>query len=71
MNRRNFFQWVSAAFPLLFLEKKLTPSIQDDTEQPLHECVDSPMLPCPACLKWTGDAYATERSQINGGRKSA
>ena len=27
-------------------------------EYPAHECVDRPGLPCPACLKWTGDALA-------------
>jgi len=26
---------------------------------PAHECVDRPHLPCPACLKWTGDPFAT------------
>jgi hypothetical protein len=26
---------------------------------PGHTCVDQPNLPCPACLKWTGNAFAT------------
>jgi len=29
---------------------------------PAHECVDRPHLPCPACLKWTGDDFATVKS---------
>ena len=30
--------------------------------QPAHTCVDGPTLPCPACLKWTGDGFATVRN---------
>lgn len=26
---------------------------------PAHSCVDQPHLSCPACLKWTGDGFAT------------
>ena len=29
---------------------------------PAHTCVDQPTLPCPACLKWTGDGFASVRS---------
>jgi hypothetical protein len=29
---------------------------------PAHTCVDQPILPCPACLKWTGHGFATVRS---------
>ncbi len=29
---------------------------------PGHTCVDQPTLLCPACLKWTGDGFATVRS---------
>src|ERR1700756_3147202 len=29
---------------------------------PAHTCVDQPILPCPACLKWTGDGFATVRA---------
>jgi hypothetical protein len=29
-----------------------------DPEYRAHECVDRPGLPCPACLKWTGDPLA-------------
>lgn len=29
---------------------------------PAHTCVDQPSLPCPACLKWTGDGFATGKS---------
>jgi hypothetical protein len=31
---------------------------------PAHECADRPHLPCPACLKWTGDAFATVKSNF-------
>jgi hypothetical protein len=34
----------------------------DREAYPAHECVDRPSLPCPACLKWTGDAFATVKS---------
>ena len=34
----------------------------DQVAYPAHECVDWPTLPCPACLKWTGDGFATVRS---------
>ncbi len=30
-----------------------------------HTCADQPKLPCPACLKWTGDAFATVSSSID------
>jgi hypothetical protein len=30
----------------------------DQQAYPAHECVDHPSLPCPTCLKWTGDAFA-------------
>lgn len=26
---------------------------------PAHTCVDQSILPCPACLKWTGDGFAS------------
>lgn len=29
---------------------------------PAHTCVDQPILSCPACLKWTGDGFATVRN---------
>jgi len=32
---------------------------------PGHTCVDQPHLPCPACLKWTGDAFATVKQLDN------
>ena len=34
----------------------------DREAYPAHECGDRPTLPCPACLKWTGDGFATVRS---------
>jgi hypothetical protein len=29
---------------------------------PAHTCVDQPSLRCPACLKWTGDGFATVKA---------
>jgi hypothetical protein len=29
---------------------------------PAHTCVDQPNLSCPACLKWTGDGFATVKA---------
>ena len=58
MNRRNFIQWMLSSFPFLFLRRRSSqpqPGFQKD--HPWHECVDRPELPCPACLRWTGDAY--------------
>lgn len=34
----------------------------DREAYPAHTCVDQPTLPCPACLKWTGDGFATVRN---------
>lgn len=31
----------------------------DREAYPAHTCVDQPILPCPACLKWTGGGFAT------------
>lgn len=29
---------------------------------PAHTCIDQTSLSCPACLKWTGDGFATVKS---------
>jgi len=62
MKRRQFVQ--------LFLCAAAVPPIQEQpttllapAECPLHECVDRPGLPCPACEKWTDDPFATVRSR--------
>jgi len=35
---------------------------------PEHECIDRPTLPCSACLKWTGDGFASvNNSQCSTG----
>jgi hypothetical protein len=34
----------------------------DSEAFPVHTCVDQPSLPCPACLKWTGDGFATVKN---------
>lgn len=33
---------------------------------PAHTCVDQPSLSCPACLKWTGDGFASVRANPEG-----
>jgi hypothetical protein len=33
-----------------------------DIPVPVHECIERPILPCPACWKWSGDAFATVRN---------
>jgi hypothetical protein len=33
---------------------------------PAHTCVDQPILSCPACLKWTGDGFASVRANPEG-----
>jgi hypothetical protein len=66
MNRRHFFRLLSGV-PVLatFLpEQKSEPSAGMD---PLHECVDRPDLPCPACAKWTGDPLAVKSNPPQGG----
>jgi hypothetical protein len=35
----------------------------DREAYPAHECVDRPNLPCPACLKWTGDGFFSVKSK--------
>jgi GGDEF domain-containing protein len=35
---------------------------ESEEAHPAHTCVDQPTLPCPACLKWTGDGFATVRN---------
>lgn len=60
MNRRDFVRLLLGA-PAAALPK-LESEPPPREPGPPHECVDRPSLPCPACLKWTGDAYATVRS---------
>lgn len=64
MNRRYFLRLSCGAFVIAFLWKKLSfelsPTVPELHRWPLHECVDRPNLPCPACLKWMGDGFGTE-----------
>jgi hypothetical protein len=76
MNRRHFFRLLWGASALAFFQKNLksasspaqvaNPTLSERARRerltPLHECVDRPNLPCPACMKWTGDGFATVRS---------
>jgi hypothetical protein len=36
---------------------------------PVHECVDRPELPCPACMKWTGDPLAIQHTEFYRGQR--
>jgi hypothetical protein len=58
MKRRSFvgLLWGVPAMVLLPPEVDSEPS--PDGPEPLHECVDRPELPCPACAKWTGNPLA-------------
>jgi hypothetical protein len=41
---------------------------KSEAAYPSHTCVDQPTLPCPACLKWTGDGFASvNNSQCSSG----
>jgi hypothetical protein len=49
---------------LIRLSEKTKKALRDHFNQlyPAHTCVDHPTLECPACMKWTGDAFASARS---------
>ena len=38
---------------------EIGPSEPDGSTLP-HECVDRPHLPCPACMKFTGNPFASK-----------
>ena len=60
MERRQFFRlFLCAAAVPQILERPITALAQ--VKSPLHECIDRPDLPCPACEKWEGDPFATVR----------
>ena len=68
MNRRRFFQLLWGASALAFFWKSLRSSEPSqrrvkNEQYPIHECVDRPNLPCPACLKWTGDGLAVRSNR--------
>ena len=50
MKRRSFFRW--------FFHRESASELLALSNEPLHECVDRPELPCPACTKWSGDPLA-------------
>jgi hypothetical protein len=58
MDRRYFFTLFQGAPALAFLQKLRPEPPSTAAQGPAHECVDRPNLPCPACLKWTGDPLA-------------
>jgi hypothetical protein len=57
------FREVNTETPLA--ETAQTPSStyqERELTYPAHTCVAKPILPCPACLKWTGDGFATVKA---------
>ena len=61
MDRRQFVRLLLGAPAVKALPKQ--PEAPPPPEPgPMHDCVEHPSLPCPACLKWTGDGYATVRA---------
>lgn len=64
MKRRSFFHLLWGALAVLILNRQpdsLSGGDPNAKTGPVHECVDRPELPCPACTKWTGDALAIQR----------
>jgi hypothetical protein len=65
MKRRSFFHLLWGAPAVMVLRQGPTTETKPescDESGPLHECVDRPELPCPACTKWTGDPLAIQSS---------
>jgi len=76
MNRRHFFQLLWGALGVAFFDTKLksepsptqgattflSGTARRGRSFPTHECVDRPYLPCPACMKWTGDGFVTVKN---------
>jgi hypothetical protein len=64
MKRRSFvgLLWGVPAMALIPPEAGSEPSHDPEGPSPPHECVDRPELPCPACLKWTGDPLAIQKN---------
>ena len=62
MKRRSFVGLLCGvpALGLIPPEIESEPSPDWDGSRLLHECVDRPELPCPACLQWTGDPLAIQ-----------
>jgi hypothetical protein len=70
MKRRSFLLGAAAVAAFGHEPPPVVPPLEqssDDGPSLLHECVDRPELPCPACAKWTGDPLAI---QSNGLRRS-
>ncbi|MGA9799724.1 MAG: hypothetical protein WBQ68_12000 [Terriglobales bacterium] len=63
MKRRSFFQLLwGGPMVILFPPETLPEPAPYSGPEPLHECVDRPELPRPACAKWTGDPLAIQTS---------
>jgi hypothetical protein len=66
MNRRHFFRLLSGVPVVATILAGQKPEASTE-KNPLHECVDRPDLPCPACAKWTGDPLAVKSNPPQGG----
>lgn len=52
MDRRHFFRLIIGVLSVAILRNELkSESLPQPEKNPLHECVDRPNLPCPACTK--------------------
>src|SRR5580765_6067306 len=80
MKRRSFLilTWSASAVAFFRSQPKRQPvpapiPLPDSRglEYPAHECIDRPGLPCPACLKWTGNPLTIKDnwSEARGLRK--
>ncbi len=58
MERRSFFRLLWGAPSVAFFRHESSSESLPSRNEPLHECVDRPELPCPACMKWSGDPLA-------------
>ena len=63
MKRRSFFRLLWGAPAVVLLRHERDDEMVDESG-PLHECVDRPELPCPACTKWTGDPLAIRSNKF-------
>ena len=62
MKRRSFLLGAAAVAAFGHEPPPVEPPPEQSPDGPslLHECVDRPELPCPACAAWTGDPLAIQ-----------
>jgi hypothetical protein len=58
MKRRSFFRLLWGVPSVALFQHDSSSEALASRNEPLHECVDRPELPCPACTKWSGDPLA-------------